>query len=286
MAKEIILAENAGFCFGVKRAVDMATQFYDIEGLNVKTLGPLIHNNDVIKRLEEHGIDAISLEQVESLGKDDVVVVRSHGIAPQIYEQIARTQAEIVDATCPYVATIHKKVTRHHQMGYQIVIVGDPNHPEVIGINGCCENTAVITRDANELPEFAPDQKVCVVAQTTERLENFEKVLAAVESKCKDVEAFNTICSATKTRQESAAAVAQKVDVMIVIGGRNSSNTKKLVEISKAHCSNTIHIENSSELPLELIEDAKNQLIGITAGASTPDWVIEDVIERIKSVSK
>lgn len=285
MAKEIILAENAGFCFGVKRAVDMATQYYDCEGVRVNTLGPLIHNNDVINRLAEHGIHAIDQGQIDSLDQNDVVVIRSHGITPQLHAQIAQTQARIVDATCPYVATIHKKVERHFRLGYQIVIVGDQSHPEVIGINGHCDNTAIITRDGSELPDFDPDQKICVVSQTTERLANFERVLAVVKSRCREVAAFNTICSATKTRQESAAAVAQIVDLMIVIGGKNSSNTKKLVEISKANCSNTIFVENSLELPLDLIAQEQFQKIGITAGASTPDWVIEGVIEQIQSIS-
>ncbi len=284
MAKEIIVADNAGFCYGVKRAVDMVARYYHREGPKVYTLGPLIHNNDVIRRLEEHDISAIALEQIKELSSDSVVVVRSHGVTPQVHDQIKRTGANVVDATCPYVATIHKKVEQHYRSGYQIVIVGDHNHPEVKGINGWCNNTAIITRDGKDLPDLDPNQKICVVAQTTERLGNYEQVLAAVKSKCEHVVAFNTICKATKDRQESAAQVAQKVDLMIVIGSKSSSNSKKLVEISKANCEHTIFIENRSDLPLDLIAQERFKTIGITAGASTPDWVIADVIEAIRSI--
>jgi len=284
MAKEIIVADNAGFCFGVKRAVDTAARYYDSEGQQVYTLGPLIHNNDVIRRLEEHNINAITPEQIHELGPGSVVMIRSHGVTPQIYDQIRQTGAAVVDATCPYVATIHNKVAQHYRMGYQIVIVGDRDHPEVQGINGWCDNTAIITRDGSDLPDLDPEARVCVVAQTTERLENYERVLAAVKSKCRHVAAFNTICKATKNRQESAAQVARQVDLMIVIGSKSSSNTKKLVEIATANCAHTIFVENCAELPLDLIAQDRFQKIGITAGASTPDWVISDVIAALRSL--
>lgn len=284
MAKEIIVADNAGFCFGVKRAVDTAARYYREDRLKVYTLGPLIHNNDVIRKLEEHGIRAITPEQIDDLGPGSVALIRSHGVAPQTYERIKEAGADVVDATCPYVAVIHKKVEQHYSMGYQIVIVGDRSHPEVEGINGWCGNSAIITRDGSDLPDLDPEAKVCVVAQTTERLENYEKVLAAVKSRCRHVAAFNTICTATKNRQESAAEVARQVDLMIVIGSKNSSNTRKLVEISKADCENTILVENRSDLPMDLIAQERFQKIGITAGASTPDWVIADVIEAVRNL--
>jgi len=284
MAKEIIVADNAGFCFGVKRAVDTAARYYREDRLKVYTLGPLIHNNDVIRKLEEHGIRAITPEQIDDLGPGSVALIRSHGVAPQTYERIKEAGADVVDATCPYVAVIHKKVEQHYRMGYQIVIVGDRSHPEVEGINGWCGNSAIITRDGSDLPDLDPEAKVCVVAQTTERLENYEKVLAAVKSRCRHVAAFNTICTATKNRQESAAEVARQVDLMIVIGSKNSSNTRKLVEISKADCENTFLVENRSDLPMDLIAQERFQKIGITAGASTPDWVIADVIEAVRNL--
>ncbi len=284
MAKEIILAESAGFCFGVKRAVDMAAKYHDVEELKVSTLGPLIHNNDVIKRLETHNIHAIEERQIGDLDNQDVLVIRSHGVTPQVIDQINSTEAKLVDATCPYVMTIHKKVARHYADGYQIIIIGDENHPEVIGINGWCDNTAIITRDGKNLPHLDKNQKVCVVSQTTEQLVNYKQVLGAVSAICDQVVAFNTICSATKTRQESAATVAKLVDLMIVIGGKHSSNTKKLVEISKTHCEQTIFVENSAELPLDIISQAQYQKIGITAGASTPDWIIDEVIDVVENI--
>lgn len=286
MAKEIIIAPHAGFCFGVKRAVDMATQFYHADGVSVKTLGPLIHNDDMIRRLEQHNIFAIDSNQIEQLQSNDVIVIRSHGIDPQTRERIKRTGAKIVDATCPYVETIHRKVARHYADGYQIVIVGDAGHPEVIAINGWCEHTAIITRDSQHLPELNPAWKVCVVAQTTEQLSRFEQVVDAIKAKCKDVVTYNTICNATKDRQASTREVARQVDLMIVIGGKNSSNTRKLVEIAQSNCKHTLFIENSSELPLEMIQDDQYQKIGITAGASTPDWVIQDVINALQQFVK
>ncbi len=284
MAKEIILADNAGFCFGVKRAVDMVAQYCSEEGVKVYTLGHLIHNTDVIRRLEERSIHAIKPEQIKELDPDSVVVIRSHGVTPQIYDLIKQTGAAVVDATCPYVRVIHKKVEHHYRLGYQIVIVGDQGHPEVQGINGWCANTAIITRDGKNLPDWDRARDICVVAQTTERLENYEQVLAAVKAKYKNVAAFNTICTATKDRQESAAWLGRQVDLMIVIGSKSSSNTRKLVEISQVNCANTVFAENRSDLPLDLIKQEQFTKIGITVGASTPDWVIADVIDAIRSI--
>ncbi len=284
MDKEIILAKNSGFCFGVKRAVDMVVKYYYTKGVKVSTLGPLIHNNDVIEHLEAHNIKDINLAQIDELSANDVIVLRSHGVTPDVIEKINETGAKVVDATCPYVSTIHKKVQKYHSLGYQIIIVGNKKHPEVIGINGWCDNSAVIVRDGNELDDVRLGQKVCIVAQTTEKADNFEQVVTAVSKRCAEVEAFNTICSATKERQQSAVEVSRQVDLMIVIGGKHSSNTKKLFEISRENCEKTILIENSAELDERIILGDAVKKIGITAGASTPDWVIQEVIHKINTV--
>ncbi|NMB38592.1 MAG: 4-hydroxy-3-methylbut-2-enyl diphosphate reductase, partial [Firmicutes bacterium] len=283
MDKEIILAKNSGFCFGVKRAVDMVVKYYYTKGVKVSTLGPLIHNNDVIEHLEAHNIKDINLAQIDELSANDVIVLRSHGVTPDVIEKINETGAKVVDATCPYVSTIHKKVQKYHSLGYQIIIVGNKKHPEVIGINGWCDNSAVIVRDGNELDDVRLGQKVCIVAQTTEKADNFEQVVTAVSKRCAEVEAFNTICSATKERQQSAVEVSRQVDLMIVIGGKHSSNTKKLFEISRENCEKTILIENSAELDERIILGDAVKKIGITAGASTPDWVIQEVIHKINT---
>lgn len=285
MDKEIILAKNSGFCFGVKRAVDMVVKYYYTKGVKVSTLGPLIHNNDMIEHLEAHNIKDINLAQIDELSANDVIVLRSHGVTPDVIEKINETGARVVDATCPYVSTIHKKVQKYHSLGYQIIIVGNKEHPEVVGINGWCDNSAVIVRGGNELDDVRLGQKVCIVAQTTEKADNFEQVVTAVSKRCAEVEAFNTICSATKERQQSAVEVSRQVDLMIVIGGKHSSNTKKLFEISRENCEKTILIENSAELDERIILGDAVKKIGITAGASTPDWVIQEVIHKINTIS-
>ncbi len=280
MKKEIIIAKNSGFCFGVKRAVDMTANHENIKG-KTYTLGPLIHNRDVINRLNEQGIKTMENEEIDSLNIEDTIVIRSHGVGPKIIQGIEKSGANVIDATCPFVSNIHKIVKKHYDLGYQIIIVGDKKHPEVIGINGWCDNTAIITKDGSDLDNLS--SKVCIVAQTTERLINYEKVVDIVSKKSEELVMFNTICNATKVRQESAYELSKIVDLMIVIGGKNSSNSKKLFEICGANCKNTLFIENSDELPKELIEDEKIKKIGITAGASTPDWVIEGVINKIKN---
>lgn len=305
--KEIIVAQNAGFCFGVKRAVDMALnvhldedreeeghpessqgerpKVYRTKG-RVRTLGPLIHNNDAIQRLEENDVFQIGVEGLASLTAEDAVVIRSHGVTPDIMERIAQQGCIKLDATCPFVKTIHSKVKKYHSLGYQIVIVGDYEHPEVVGIHGWCDNSAIITRDPRDLHERNLPDKICVVAQTTERQAVFDSIVKAVSDSQREVITFNTICNATKVRQSSTADVAQQVDAMVVIGGRNSSNTKKLFEISSVHCPRTVFVENSQELPAWLWSDGSIQRIGVTAGASTPDWVIQDVVAVLQNDSE
>lgn len=278
MAKEIIIADHAGFCFGVKRAVEIAVNQQTSDQSNTYTLGPLIHNNDVINRLKEQNILPITEAQLGELGSKDSIVIRSHGVAPDIWEQIEKTGAQLVDATCPYVSSIQKKVRKYRDLGYQIIIVGDAKHPEVIGINGWCDNSAIITKDGSDLGELP--SKVCIVSQTTERLANYDKVVEIVSRRCEDVQTFNTICKATSDRQSSADEVSKKVDLMIVIGGKNSSNSKKLYDICSKNCKNSIFIENSKELSADIFHENRIEKVGITAGASTPDWVIEDVVKK------
>lgn len=187
----------------------------------------------------------------------------------------------IIDATCPFVKKIHELVKKHYNLGYKIIIVGDENHPEVIGINGSCNNEAIITKDGSNIKDGL--EKVCIVSQTTEKVENLKKVVDIVSKTAKEILTFNTICNATKERQKSAEELAKQVDLMIVIGGKNSSNSRKLFEICSQNCKNTIFIENCLELDLSKIIDDNIKAIGITAGASTPDWVIENVILKIQN---
>lgn len=282
LAKEIIIAEHAGFCFGVKRAVDIAVNQQAEEGSNTFTLGPLIHNSDVINRLKEQNIIPISEAGLKELNEQDSIVIRSHGVTPEVMDSIEKTGARLVDATCPYVSSIQKKVRKYRNLGYQIIIVGDPIHPEVVGINGWCDNSALITKDGTDLGELP--SKVCVVSQTTERLSNYNKVVEAVSLQCEDIQTFNTICKATSDRQSSAEEVSKKVDLMIIIGGKNSSNSKKLYEICSINCRNSIFIENSKELSEDIFIANLIERVGITAGASTPDWIIEEVVAKVRDI--
>jgi (E)-4-hydroxy-3-methyl-but-2-enyl pyrophosphate reductase len=283
MSRQIIIAENAGFCFGVKRAVEMTVDITEDRNSRVYTLGPLIHNKAVVESLKDQRIFPIDKGYFESLSAGDTVVIRSHGVSSEIIEEIKKTGASIVDATCPYVTSIQRKAKKYYDEGYQIIIVGDPEHPEVIGINGWCDNKAIITRDGEELKNL-PD-KVCVLSQTTEKQANYEKTLEVVSKLSQDVLTFNTICSATRERQESAHNVSKKADLMVVIGGRNSSNTKKLYEICSENCRNTILVENGDEIPVNIAADSTLRIIGVTAGASTPEWIISEVIDKLKETS-
>lgn len=281
--RNVILAKEAGFCFGVKRAVDETLKAKKQYKKNIYTLGPLIHNTDVVKYLEEKQIFAIELSDIDNLQANDVIIIRSHGVSKEVIKQLEKKGLIIINATCPFVTNIQKKVEKFSEEGYTIVIQGDENHPEVIGINGWCNNSAIITKDGS-LPRL-DSKKVCLVSQTTEKVENYNKTLDALKNMDIYLRDFNTICSATDVRQKSADELSKKVDAMIVIGGKHSSNTTKLFQISSKNCVNTLHIENASELPEEYINNKNLKKIGITAGASTPDWIIREVINIMQEIN-
>ncbi|CAB1245131.1 bifunctional 4-hydroxy-3-methylbut-2-enyl diphosphate reductase/30S ribosomal protein S1 [Clostridium sp. MT-14] len=276
---KIILADKSGFCFGVKRAVEKAVSTQKKFKKNIYTLGPLIHNNNVVKKLEGKGIFPIEKDDMNNLKEGDVVIIRSHGVPKYIFTFLKDKKINVIDATCPYVSNIQKKVQEYYKLGYSILIVGDKTHPEVIGINGWCENTAIVSKDGLDLNKLS--SRLCIVSQTTERQSNWQKVLSVVIKQCKEFIAFNTICSATEFRQKSAEDISKKVDMMVVLGGKNSSNTTKLYEICKNNCKNTIHVENSGEIPDNIIRSNKIKTIGVTAGASTPDWIIKEAILKM-----
>ncbi|MGL4989973.1 MAG: 4-hydroxy-3-methylbut-2-enyl diphosphate reductase [Sarcina sp.] len=282
MKREIILAENAGFCFGVKRAVDETLKIKDSIDKGIYTLGPLIHNKDVVNDLEKKNIKSINLDNIEFLNKDDVVVIRSHGVKEDVLSTLEKNGLKVANATCPYVTNIQRKAKEYYEKGYQIVIVGDENHPEVIGINGWCNDSAIITSDVDNNLVFP--KKVCVVSQTTEKKATWNAIMAKIIDQSKEIVAFNTICAATDERQKSAEDVSKKADMVIVIGGKNSSNTTKLFEICKKNCDNTHHIENINDLTDDII-NFKCNIIGVTAGASTPDYIINEVIDLLKNVN-
>lgn len=275
----IILADKSGFCFGVERAVTEAISARNKFKKRVYTLGPLIHNNDVVNSLKKKDIYVIEMDDIDVLQEGDVIIIRSHGVPKHILDFFKLKKINVVNATCPYVSNIQKKVEKYYKLGYHILIVGDNKHPEVIGINGWCENTAIVSKDGTDLDELP--LKMCIVSQTTEKQSNWEKVLSIVVKKCKEFIAFNTICSATEFRQKAAEYISKKVDMMVVIGGKNSSNTTKLYEICKNNCDNTIHVENSGEIPDNIIKTNKIKTIGVTAGASTPNWIIKEAVLKM-----
>ena len=263
---KVILAENAGFCFGVQRAVEEAIKVQKQYNKKIYTLGPLIHNNDVVKYLEDNNVFAIDYSEIDKLGKEDVIVIRSHGVTKTVIEDLENRGLTVVNATCPYVTNIQKKVNKFSKEGYNIVILGDEKHPEVVGINGWCNDSAVITKDGN-FDEKLPN-KICVVSQTTEKQENWKNTVTNLTLKSKEVLAFNTICQATEVRQKSVDNLSKIVDTMIVIGGKNSSNTTKLYEIAKKSCNNTIHIENAKGVLRNSLKKIKIK-VGITAGINS-----------------
>lgn len=271
------IAESAGFCFGVSRALKM-TEDGIRDGKSIVTYGPIIHNGQVVDALAKKGVRII--ESVDEAKTGDSIVIRSHGVAKKVEDEFKKRNIEYIDATCPFVKKIHRIVSENHAAGKQIVIIGDAKHPEVMGINGWCDDEAVIFSSEDDVNvEFLADKDVCVVSQTTFERNLWEKIVKIIKNTCNRVVFFDTICSATNDRQKSTAELSKESDAFIVIGGRNSSNTKKLYQIAKERCERTILIEGAWELPEGFC--IPGERIGITAGASTPDWIIKEVFKTM-----
>ena len=278
---EVILAETAGFCFGVKRAVD---QVYEQirTGKKIYTFGPIIHNENVVEDLEKKGVQVI--ENVDELATltEGSVVIRSHGVSKDVYELIQKQGLEIVDATCPFVKKIHRIVEKESKQGCQIIIIGNDSHPEVEGIKGWCEKPAIVVESKEQAGQVTlpQNQKICIVSQTTFNYNKFQELVEIICKKGYDINVVKTICNATEERQTEAAEVARKVNTMIVIGGTHSSNSRKLYEICKAECENTFFIQTLKDLQSELTVPVGP--VGITAGASTPNNIIEEVQNYVR----
>ncbi|SKA83198.1 4-hydroxy-3-methylbut-2-enyl diphosphate reductase [Caloramator quimbayensis] len=275
---QITIAKSAGFCFGVQNAVQKAEDVA-LKGERAVTLGPIIHNSQVIENLKAKGVDVA--EDISEINEQSKVIIRSHGISKEDYNRLMALNAEIVDATCPYVKNIHKIVQEKHDLGYKIIIIGDKEHPEVKGVNGWCENSAIIINSLDDINIQKNFEKVCIVAQTTFNEEKWQEIVCSLIKISKEILIFNTICSATQVRQQEAKELSKKVDAMIVIGGKESSNTKKLYEICRENCPLTIFAETAEDIDLNLFKDVNS--IGITAGASTPDYVIKEAVDKINN---
>ena len=277
---EIRLAKSAGFCFGVKRAVE---QVYDqaARGKQIYTYGPIIHNEEVVKDLEKKGVQVIEEENLDDI-KEGTVIIRSHGVEKAVCERIQSLGLNCVDATCPFVKRIHKVVEKESAAGKQIVIVGSAVHPEVKGIMGWSKTPAIVIETEEESENFSilEDKEICVVSQTTFNYIKFNKIVEKLKEKGYNTSVVNTICNATEERQTEAREIAREADVMIVIGGKHSSNTRKLYEICARECKHTYFIQTLADLKLELPKSVG--LVGITAGASTPNNIIEEVQNYVR----
>ena len=280
---QVTVAKSAGFCFGVQRAVDTVYEQVEKGVRPIYTYGPIIHNEVVVQDLEEKGVQVLeSQEDLEQLN-EGTVIIRSHGVGKEIYDQISAKGLNCVDATCPFVKKIHRTVEKESAAGRQIIIIGNDNHPEVEGIKGWCRHPALVIESAEQaealnLPEGT---KVCIVSQTTFNYKKFKDLVEILDKKRYDRIVVNTICNATEERQTEARQIAGKVDAMIVIGGSHSSNTQKLFEICRKECENTYYIQTVHDLDLEVLRSTG--LVGITAGASTPKKIIEEVQKRCQN---
>ena len=275
------MAEHAGFCFGAKRAVD--TIYEQIElGSRIYTSGPIVHNEEVVKDLERKGVEVIDTEQQLKEISEGTVMIRAHGVPRRIKETIERKGLKCVDATCPFVKRIHDIVEKESEAGKKIVIIGNAGHPEVVGIMDRSKEPATVIGTLEEAHEFicGTDEEICVVSQTTFNYNKFQDMVEIFKKKGYNVSVVNTICNATEERQTEAKEIAAKVDVMIVIGGKHSSNTRKLYEICMQECANTYFIQTLDDLHLDLPESVR--LVGITAGASTPNNIIEEVQNYVR----
>ena len=280
--REVKVAKSAGFCFGVKRAVELVYS-EAAKGKKVYTLGPIIHNEQVLNDLEKKGVNVINSVNDIKDGENITVIIRSHGISEDIYNQLKAKKVNIVDATCPFVAKIHRIVQEKYKEGNQIVIIGNENHPEVEGIDGWCENNAYIIESVDEAEKLSLDyeKKVCIVAQTTFNYKKFKDIVDILSKKSYDINVMNTICNATEERQTEAGTIAEQSDAMLVIGGKHSSNTQKLYEICKSKCSDTYFIQTLDDLDLKKLQSFRS--VGITAGASTPNNIIKEVQTYVRN---
>ena len=281
---KVIKAKTAGFCFGVKRAVDTVYEQVDTCSEPIYTYGPIIHNEEVVKDLESKGVVVLRTEEDLDHISGGTVIIRSHGVEKRIYDKLEAKGIRIVDATCPFVKKIHNIVRKESAAGKYILIIGDPDHPEVIGIRGWAGEHAAVLQNADDIEniDFSKKEKISVVSQTTFNYNKFKDLVEIIKKKSYDVSVLNTICNATKERQTEAESIAKSVDAMIVIGDKHSSNTQKLFEICRKACNNTYYIQTLDDLNLNQLGSVET--VGITAGASTPNNIIEEVQNNVRVI--
>ena len=283
---EVIRAKTAGFCFGVKRAVDTVYEQLEkaSESTTIYTYGPIIHNEEVVKDMKQKGVIVLQSEAELDALTEGTVIIRSHGVEKAIYDKLNAKGIKIVDATCPFVKKIHNIVQKESTNGNYIIIVGNPQHPEVEGIRGWAGIKAVVVQTKEDIDKLIipKNEKACVVSQTTFNYNKFKELVEIILKKSYDVSVLNTICNATKERQTEAQRIAEEVDAMIVIGDKHSSNTQKLFEICKNACKDTYYIQTLDDLDMNQLGSVET--VGITAGASTPNNIIEEVQNNVRII--
>ena len=279
---EVIVAKTAGFCFGVERAVNQVYDQIKHGSGPIYTLGPIIHNEEVVRDLEEKGVKVLNSENEILTLTEGTGIIRSHGVGKHIYDMLKAQGVQIVDATCPFVKKIHRIVQEQNLQGRRVIIIGDETHPEVEGIKGWGDARTMVVKNEEQmekLPSFT-GEKLCIVSQTTFNYNKFKDLVEKFEKKGYDILVLNTICNATQERQVEAERIASQVDAMIVIGGKNSSNTRKLYEICQKECKDTYYIQTLDDLNPESVNSVRS--VGITAGASTPKKIIEEVHTNVR----
>jgi 4-hydroxy-3-methylbut-2-enyl diphosphate reductase len=275
---KIELAESYGFCFGVKRAIKIAE-----ENKNAATYGPLIHNSKEIARLD-NDFKVGLVDDYKRFKSGDKAIVRTHGIVKDELKALKEGGVDVVDATCPFVTKPQEIAQEMSEAGYSVVIFGDEKHPEIKGVKSYAMNGAVVVTEVSELKDLKLHERVALIAQTTRKVEDYLKIANYLIPRYKEVRTFNTICNATFENQDAVRKLSKEADIMIIIGGKNSSNTKQLFNISYENCKNSYHIEDENELDMDWFKD--KELCGISAGASTPDWIIQNVVDAIKNKIK
>lgn len=274
----IIVAKKAGFCFGVKRAIDITFTLAKEAKKGVFTYGPLIHNPQVVEELRQkdiHTVNDLSSSAIKTL------IIRTHGVAPEVYADTKKMGYTVIDATCPFVKKAQNFTTILRDEGYQVLIIGDEKHPEVQGLIGFAGSDVIIAKDAEHLPRVK--RKVGIIVQTTQSFEIFRKIVLQVIEKAREVKIYNTICDSTIQRVKETKELGKKVGLMIIVGGKNSSNTNQLVNLSLEVCDKVYHIETAGEVAGKWFEGIRK--VGISGGASTPQWIIDDVVKKIREIS-
>jgi len=279
---EIVLAESLGFCMGVKRVVDMAYRAIEkADGEQIVTLGPLIHNAQEIERLEK---DGIKVTDEDSIPDNSVVIVRAHGVTPQALQSLKSRGLKIMDGTCPYVHYSQRKALELREAGYTVVIAGDRNHPEIRGILGCVNDEAYVVKTIDDVRGLPALERVGTIAQTTISPKKYQAIIDALREKARELKVCETICDATEENQKAIRGLSAEVEMLYVIGGRHSANSNKLVESAREKCPRATLIETAGEINPEDLRGVRR--VGISAGASTPDWMIQNVVERLREIAE